>query len=173
MCLAHFPGRTPAQFAAKVAIKHLQYAAMADKCSHWGWHYKAAFAKLRKAPHCFETAFRDEVLRYAVDKKNEFQPETIESPFPYRGGKLRYTPDAAGAARLLTLVLSYAEQLAKHHAVAVGRVTELERLLVEHGVTVHAHDAAETTVVPKTALPEPRWLRALGCLWRKVVSGAQ
>ena len=45
--LAHFPGRSPDQFALKVSIKHVQYLAMTERAADWGYHYNGPVARLR------------------------------------------------------------------------------------------------------------------------------
>src|SRR5207244_3580004 len=44
--LAHFPVRSAGQYQAKVALNYLQYQAMADRPSDYGWHYRKPFALL-------------------------------------------------------------------------------------------------------------------------------
>ncbi len=90
--LAHFPGRTPEQFALKVATKHLQYLFMTEKEPGWGWHYLSPIAKLRQGPGHFEAAFRDLILRYNLPPDFSGKLQVVHDPIPYAGGSLKYTP---------------------------------------------------------------------------------
>src|SRR5262249_58956919 len=46
VCLCHFPVRDPLQYAGKIAIGYLKYAAMAERPRGWGFHYVEPFQAL-------------------------------------------------------------------------------------------------------------------------------
>lgn len=110
--LAHIPIRGPGQYAAKVAVKYLQYRSMAKKENTWGWHYKTPYELMKSDPRTFLDTYRDAALRFAVRPERGFEPEAILDPIPYGGSTLRYTATADDKWRPLRLILKYAEELA-------------------------------------------------------------
>lgn len=117
--LAHFPGRSPEQFACKVAMKHLQYLAMTEREAAWGFHYQGPAARLRQGRHDFDKAFQDTILHYSLPESESFVPELVLDPVPYAGGELRYTT-VDTEPRLLTTLWDAAEDLARRHAELAG-----------------------------------------------------
>jgi glycosyltransferase involved in cell wall biosynthesis len=114
--LAHIPVRSPTQFASKIAIGHLQYLAMYEREDRWGWHYRIPYELLKADPAKFAKSLREAALRFAVPAENDFVPETVIDPIPYRGGELSFTPTAKEEVQSLRLVLEYAENLAQQYA---------------------------------------------------------
>jgi hypothetical protein len=114
--LAHFPIRSPGQFAAKIAIGRLQYLTMPDRDPGHGFHYVAPFDLLVRDPESFLATFADSARRFAAEGREGFVPEVLADPFRYLGGPLRYTPAIDDRARPLSAVLAYAAGLAERFA---------------------------------------------------------
>lgn len=112
--LGHFPGRSPGQFARKVAVKHLQYLAMGDRQPSWGFHYRATVELLRKDLVRLDADFQRAILFYNIPEGESFQPELIVAPLAYRGGALKYTP-AQPQGSLMQTLLECAEMIARSH----------------------------------------------------------
>ncbi len=127
-CLAHFPIRSPGQYAAKTAINSLQYQVMSDRDWACGSHYGDPFALLKRDLHAFAASVAEAARRYSLPPGAAIEPETLLDPIPYRGGPLRYTPRADDLSRAWQSLLLYAEQLARQHAVLTASLTEDERL---------------------------------------------
>lgn len=114
--LAHIPIRDPGQYGAKVALGYLQYLAMSEKESNWGWQYEVAYALLKSDPREFLDTYREAALRFSVKPGDDFEPETILDPIPYRGGGLRYTHVSPGEWRTFRSIVAYAESLARAYS---------------------------------------------------------
>lgn len=112
--LGHFPGRSVAQFARKVAVKHLQYLAMGEKSPDWGSHYRVAVELLRKDLSHLEADFHRTILFYNLPDGINFQPVLIAAPIAYKGGPLKYTP-AQSQRSLIESMLECAEMFARGH----------------------------------------------------------
>ena len=121
--LAHFPGRSPDQFAAKVVLKHVQYLAMTTRHPDWGNHYKTPVKLLRRDPRGFAAGFHDMMLRYNLHDGQEFDSAVIADPIPYAGGALKYT--ANSDSRTVITLLECAEEFALRHAALIRRQEEL------------------------------------------------
>jgi hypothetical protein len=122
--LAHFPFRSPEQRAARIAIATLQKLAMPDHDPNWGRHNREGYDLLREDPRAFTAAFYDLARRFAVMPDVPFEPETVPTASPYLGGPLRHTPAGDEASRAFTVLLAYAEQLARAYADLLRRVDE-------------------------------------------------
>jgi hypothetical protein len=116
VCLCHFPIRDPLQYAAKIAIGYLKYAAMAERPRGWGFHYLEPFqALLAGGQQALEQRMSADSLSYSLLKEplsgEPSQPR--EAPLRYLGGPLKHTPPRQ---MLLSDVLLHAEALAKELA---------------------------------------------------------
>ncbi len=113
--LAHFPRRSPAQFAAKAAIGRLKVLAAGQEGTQlrWNWHYDEPFEALKRDPKGW------------MAEKMADDPAWIVDPVPDRGGALRYTESPDDEARLLSMLLHYAEGLARSH----GAILDQKRLV--------------------------------------------
>jgi glycosyltransferase involved in cell wall biosynthesis len=114
-CLAHFPGRSPDQFAAKVVEKRVQYLAMMHRDPDWGVHYQAPVAQLRDDPQRFEAKYWDLSLGRSSFDGDWAPPEIVRDPLAYLGGELKYTARSRGK-RLLPTLLRRAEDFARRYA---------------------------------------------------------
>jgi hypothetical protein len=114
--LAHFPVRSPGQYASKVAIQRLQYFAMPDRHPSWGFQYADPFELLKADPERFAAGFRQAATHYAVRQDEMADPRIIEDPVEYLGGPVECTPPCNDGARLLTDLLAYSENLARDYA---------------------------------------------------------
>ncbi len=129
--LAHFPLRSPGQYAAKIAVGSLQYQVMADRNWQWGYHYKEPFALLKRDLAAFLAGFPKAALRYATPAEARIEAEPVLDPLLYRGGPLRYTPRVDDAAVAWQALLGYAEDLARHYAVLAAGLSDGQRLAAE------------------------------------------
>jgi hypothetical protein len=116
VCLCHFPIRDPLQYAAKIAIGYLKYAAMAERPRGWGFHYLEPFqALLAGGQQALEQRMSADSLSYSLLKEplsgEPSQPR--EAPLRYLGGALKHAPPRQ---ILLSDVLLHAEALAKELA---------------------------------------------------------
>jgi glycosyltransferase involved in cell wall biosynthesis len=114
--LAHFPVRSPGQYAAKVALMYLQTRATAGRDERWQWHYNRPFEILKKNPDEFARRFREFALGFAVKPENPFEPRVTLDPLPYLGGPLSFTSARKDDAVLIDNLLEYAETLARRSA---------------------------------------------------------
>jgi glycosyltransferase involved in cell wall biosynthesis len=125
--LGHFPVRSPGQYAAKIAVKYLQYMSM-QKREVWGWHYKNPYELLKTDPETFFHTYREAALMFAVKPKKEFKAEPILDPIPYRGEDLRYSSALKDDRHYLTLILNYVEHLAKEYKVMKEKYEKMCKL---------------------------------------------
>lgn len=149
--LAHFPGRSPDQFASKLAMKHMQYLAMTERAAHWGFHYRSPTARLRQGCPNFEAAFRDMILRYNLTDDQPFAPEVVLDPLAYAGGDLRYL-HANGESRLLATLWDCAEDFARRHA-------ELSRCQKTAEAAIQALQRSWTWRAGRFVLGPVRWTK--------------
>jgi hypothetical protein len=111
--LCHYPVRSIAQYAKKIAIGYLQYAANPDWDRGQGWHYIAPFRTLARAGL---QALTDRMIcdsrSYSLPKGGESRSdiEPQDRPLDYRGGALTFTPRRITGA--LEDVLRHAEKVA-------------------------------------------------------------
>ncbi len=129
--LAHFPLRSPGQYAAKIAINSLQYQVMADRNWQWAFHYKEPFALLKRDLRAFTAGFSKTALRYAVPAESQVELETVLDPFLYRGGALRYTPRIDDSTVAWQAVLAHAEDLARQYGVLAAGLSDDQRLAMQ------------------------------------------
>jgi hypothetical protein len=143
--LAHFPIRSPGQYAAKIAINSLQYQAMANRRSAESYHYREPFDLLKRDLAAFTASLSQTALRYSVPREAKIEPRTVFDPLPYRGGPLRYTPRVADTSAAWYALLSYAEDLARQYAVLAAGLTDDQQLALQQLATVVAglHDQLE------------------------------
>jgi len=118
--LAHFPVRSVAQLARKVAVGKIQYLARGYQYD-WGFHYDESFAMLVRDWDEFAASFFDLAGRFGLRLGSEFEPDLIEDPLEYAGGPLRHTPSQRVSEPLRT-ILEYTMQLAEH----IGRSVRKE-----------------------------------------------
>lgn len=126
--LAHFPGRSPDQFASKIAMKHMQYLAMTERSIAWGFHSQGPAALLRQDRRRFDAGFRDMILRFNLHDGESFTPELVVDPLPYRGGELRYEQPNAGD-HLFVNLWDYTAGLASRHARLQAEIAERDAVI--------------------------------------------
>ena len=136
--LAHFPLRSPGQYAEKIVINSLQLQAMAKRGQGWGYHYKDHFELLKQNEHALDENLSEAAQRYAAPAEAPIELGTVVDPIAYRGGPLRYTPRADDATRAWRALLDYAEDLARQHAVLTAGLTEDQRRSVQQQAAVVA-----------------------------------
>jgi len=125
--LAHFPLRSPGQYAEKIVISSLQHQAMAIRGYGWAYHYKDHFELLKRNEHALDQNLSEAAQRYAVPADAPIEPGAVVDPIAYQGGPLRYTPRVDDTARAWCALLNYAEDLARQHAVLTAGLTEDQR----------------------------------------------
>ena len=108
--LAHFPVRSAAQFARKVAIGKIQYLAR-DATEGMAFHYEEPFALLMRSWEQFVDGHRAAAARFAVPPGTAFEPELVRDPVAYAGGPLRHTPPPRPGEPWIS-ILEYTMQLA-------------------------------------------------------------
>jgi Glycosyl transferase family 2/Alpha 1,4-glycosyltransferase conserved region len=92
VCLCHFPIRTVAQYAGKIAVGYLQYMAT----PHWdrlaGFHYLEPFRLLTESVDRFAQTMTAQSQRYSLDDSWPAVGAPRDAPLHYRGGPLSLTP---------------------------------------------------------------------------------
>jgi hypothetical protein len=133
--LCHFPIRSVAQYAGKIAIGYLQYCAT----PHWkrdeGFQYVDAFELLKDGLDHFTQAMEAHSRRYSLHPWDPPQPDPVEAPLRYDGGPLTLT---APREDPLTSVIKYAEVLAAERA----KLSERQRVLQEAREQDHEEHAS-------------------------------
>ena len=136
--LAHFPLRSPGQYAEKVAVHSLQYQAMASRNWRWGYHYHQAYELLKRDLPAFVASFSAAAQRYAMPAEAVIESGTVVDPISYRGGPLRYTPRVDDTTRGWHALLHYAEDLAHQYAALSAGLSESQQFSVEQQAAVVA-----------------------------------
>jgi len=119
--LCHFPIRDPLQYAGKIAIGYLKYAALAGWTGDWGFHYIEPFHALSDGGlQGLSRRMPADSRSYSLSKDAQSgePPEAREQPLTYKGGPITL---ASSRQTLLSNVLHYAEALSKELAAGSGR----------------------------------------------------
>jgi hypothetical protein len=125
--LGHYPERSPLQFALKSAIWRLKVVAHGGSALQAGlaWHSADMLAMMKRAPRA--------ALAAAARRAQE-RSELVDDPGLYRGGALQYTAPPDDDARLVALLLTYAERLATSHGDLLARNPDLLTAVLQSGV---------------------------------------
>jgi len=163
--LAHFPIRSPGQYASKIATHLLQHLARGSTREPFSWFYLSHLEQLRQDFDGFARNFHRLLPAYMETRSHP--RDLVEDPLARRGGPLRHTPVLADGQRFTGNLLGYAEALARSHgrlALAEPSDPETEIVLeLEHArgsatvrATLHA-DALRPVVleIPPWRGPEP------------------
>ena len=110
--LAHFPIRSPWQWARKVAVAGLQMHACPPVDPALSFHLKAAYSLLRSDTVRFLSEFRESAMRYANYPGQAVPRAAVRDPWPVLGLACVHTLRFDDAARALRSVIGLAEQLA-------------------------------------------------------------
>jgi len=129
--LAHFPIRSPGQYAAKIAVNSLQYQAMAHRSWQESHHYKEPFELLKRDLLAFTAGLSKTALHYSMPREARIEPRTVFDPLFYRGGPLWYTPRVDDMSLAWRAILPHAEDLARQYAVLVTGLIEDQRLVLQ------------------------------------------
>jgi hypothetical protein len=115
--LAHFPVRNPEQYAWKVALRALQYAAMYEKKAGWGWELTRYWQMMKEDPQRVIDTYHEGAIEYCVPPgmAREENP-LVQSPVSYRGGPLTASARENASGLLVRRLLGYAEGLALSYA---------------------------------------------------------
>jgi hypothetical protein len=126
--LCHFPIRTMSQYAGKIAVGYLQYAAL----SHWdrqiGFHYIEPFRLLKEQPDEFYQTLSARSLRYSLFESDDDSSPPRDAPLDYRGGKLRFSSQRSSP---VSHILSYAETVARKLQEVSWELQSMQRTLLE------------------------------------------
>jgi hypothetical protein len=136
--VAHFPLRSPGQYAMKIAMNSLQYHAMATRDWESGHHYQAPFELLKQDLDAFNAGFIDVARRHGLPVEAPLELPTVVDPLPYLGGPLRYTPRVDDARQAWYSLLHYAEDLARRYAGLAASLTEDQKWSAERQAAVLA-----------------------------------
>jgi glycosyltransferase involved in cell wall biosynthesis len=134
--LCHFPIRSKAQFAGKVAIGYLQYAAMSDWDRHDGFHYIESFRLLKQQPEQFYRNLPDQSRRYSLYPTDPDPGHPVDGPLRYRGGDLLHVFEQRSG---LSIALDHAEAVATRLAAVSRQLETLQRAAEAAGF---AHDSS-------------------------------
>ena len=104
--LCHFPIRSLAQYASKIALGYLQYAALPGRDPEHGFHYRAPFRLLVTGVERFAADMEMQSRRYSARPELELPDEGAHAPLRYMGGPLTVAPKTTHP---LSNVLLYAE----------------------------------------------------------------
>src|SRR4051812_31657957 len=142
--LCHYPIRSIAQYAGKVAIGFLQYAACPDWNGQWGFHYVSAFDSLARGglKQLAERMPADSIA-YSLGEESleNFDPKLVHEPLHYIGGALTNTRRAHPEP--LLNVLQFANRLASELAESTMRA---ENTRVETAALRVALEEADTSI---------------------------
>ena len=148
--LCHYPVRSVAQYAGKIAVGYLQYLATPDWDRAIGFHYIKPFQNLAKGGlHAIKNRMKQDFLFYSPDesKNEQNNPQATEAPLNYLGGPLTLTPRRGSTT--LPNVLGHAEMMATELAVNLKRSRTFDRLSTEYAVLQKR--LAEELELPKCA----------------------
>jgi hypothetical protein len=134
--LCHFPIRSVPQYASKIGVGYLQYAAMAHWDRQLGWHYVQPFRDLAAGLTPFSRTMEAEALRYSVET-GEPVGEAVDLPLRYLGGPLTLT---VGRQNPLTSLLACAE------AIALERARLAEENIALHAEARRSREVAEASL---------------------------
>jgi hypothetical protein len=118
VALCHFPIRSLAQYAAKIAVGYLQYSATARWDRLLGRHYIKPFALLTGGLDQLALSMAAESRRYSLDEDAPYDGEPQDMPLRYLGGPLLFTPRRE---EMLANILFFAESLARERAAYAER----------------------------------------------------
>ena len=107
--LCHFPIRSIEQYAGKIAVGYLQYAATPGWNRRAGFHYLEPYRLLSAGLDGFTEAMERDSRRYSFDPDWPDLGEPRNAPLDYRGGSLTSTHNPASA---LGSVMHCAETIA-------------------------------------------------------------
>jgi glycosyltransferase involved in cell wall biosynthesis len=178
--LCHFPIRSVAQYASKVAVKYLQYSATANWMRDTGFHNIEPFRLLAEDVDQLKSHMAAYSRRYSLEDTQPPCEEPQEAPLHYMGGQLKYTvkrdmplPNILHCAEAIALqsadfqrrneALQHALEAAKSEgdhlqAELLQQYAESERLRTELSRLSAVHN--ETLATISWRITEPlRWIR--------------
>jgi hypothetical protein len=149
--LCHFPVRTKSQFAGKIAIGYLQYAAMPGWDRRHGFHYIESYRLLKEAPEQFYRNLPLQSRRYSLYPTDPDPGQPTDDPLRYRGGDLLHGIERRSE---LSTALEHAEAVATRLADVSLQFEALRHALREAGgvaqdslsLQVAADSMAELTI---------------------------
>lgn len=114
VALAHFPLRSPGQYAAKILTHLLQHLAQGSMQEPFSWFYLRHAERIRADYAGFVRDFPELLPAYLETRGHA--AARVEDPLDYRGGVLRHTPFCEDVQRLVGNLCGLAEALARAHA---------------------------------------------------------
>jgi hypothetical protein len=107
--LCHYPIRSVAQYASKMAIGYLQYAAFPGRVEEMGFQYDEPFRLLKSGIAEFAAKMEMQSRAYSLAGSDHVDDSPMTAPLHYVGGALEFT---SNRDQFLPNVLNYAEALA-------------------------------------------------------------
>ena len=107
--LAHFPLRSPSQYAVKLAAKYLQRLHKFSARSTEATFYDEAYAQVRESYSSFAKSFTLQRLAYLPPHDVD---EVVADPIRYAGGPLRHTPGIVDIDEFAGQLLALMERMA-------------------------------------------------------------
>lgn len=126
--LCHFPIRSYEQYAAKIAVGYLQYAATPGWDPTIGFHYLAPYRALSESVDRFVEMARVDSRRYSFYPEWPDPADPVDEPLDYRGGPLAFTPAAISP---MTNVLHCAEAVAGKLVENAAKIDAAQRALLQ------------------------------------------
>jgi glycosyltransferase involved in cell wall biosynthesis len=109
--LGHFSIRLPSQYASKLVSKTLQKYRKKAERTHDEDFYEKPFREMRDSYSAFTKDFHK--IRLSWTQRGEHPEELVRDPIKYRGGPLRYTPEALDTDQFIKQILDLTESLAR------------------------------------------------------------
>ncbi len=159
--LAHFPSRSPHQWAAKAVTGRLKVlaAGQAERGRDRASHYNDAFEHLKWHPQAWMAGL--------VERSEQMKtsPNLIDDPIDYLGGDLLYTQPVDYGWRALSLALTTMEKMATMFGEALDADSDL-RVKVDAGLddlrVVCRHDGGDAPPLAYGSLVAEAWRDAIG-----------
>ena len=125
--LCHYPIRSVSQYASKMAIGYLQYAAFADRTAGMGFQYDEPFRLLKTGWAEFSAQMERQSRAYSLAGSEDVDETPSTAPLHYAGGALEFTRDRD---QFLSNLLHYVEALAEQSAERDRERNAFEELLL-------------------------------------------
>jgi hypothetical protein len=116
--LAHYPIRSPEQYASKVALSVLQKMSRPAAAIGLHSHYSKHMEEILKDYEAYRRDFSGRLPSYFPADAG--RAGTTKDPMDYRGGPLRYTPPMPGTGGLIRNLIRHGEILARSYGQALA-----------------------------------------------------
>ncbi len=159
--LAHFPSRSPYQWAAKAVTGRLKVlgAGQREREQDRASHYNDAFEHLKWHPQAYIAGLAERFER------TKTSPDLVDDPIDYLGGELIYTQPVDYGWRALSLTLAMMEKMATTLGATIDANAAL-RANVDSGLgdlrVVCRHDSGGAPPVAYGSIVSEAWRDAVG-----------